>query len=257
VLLAALTLAPGLTGATAAVQPSLCKIRHPSDGAIEWTCRRLQGGETLERAFGERWIDVARFNRLDRRHARPSIELKVPVRLDDVKDFTPMPLSYPAAQAEAKFVLVDLSEQFLGAYERGRLVFSSPAAAGEPTNRTPTGDFTITAADPRHPSSLYTIEGTNVPYPMTWALRFHINPAGVAFWIHGRDLAGYPVSHGCVGLYDERMQKQYYGDPAEPVLEDARRLYAWVTGDASGETGQQYLGRGPRVRITGASPATD
>ncbi len=29
-----------------------------------------------------------------------------------------------------------------------------------------------------------------------------------AFWIHGCDLPGYPASHGCVGLYDEEMQKK-------------------------------------------------
>lgn len=43
--------------------------------------------------------------------------LKVPLRLEDIIDFTPMPKEYPAAENDERFILVDLSEQFLGAYE--------------------------------------------------------------------------------------------------------------------------------------------
>ena len=31
-----------------------------------------------------------------------------------------------------------------------------------------------------------------------------------SYWIHGRDVPGFPASHGCVGLYDEQMQFDYY-----------------------------------------------
>ena len=34
-----------------------------------------------------------------------------------------------------------------------------------------------------------------------------MNREGVSYWIHGRDMPGYPASHGCIGLYDESMQK--------------------------------------------------
>jgi len=53
---------------------------------------------------------------------------------------------------------------------------------------------------------------------MTWALRFHIDRDGVNYWIHGRDMPGYPASHGCVGLYDEAMQKKYYKVPRTPEM---------------------------------------
>ena len=55
-----------------------------------------------------------------------------------------------------------------------------------------------------------------------------------------RDLPGYPASHGCVGLYDEEMQveyyaahdrkvnKQYYHPLDKPYLQGAQRLYEWV-----------------------------
>lgn len=236
-----------------AARPSLCRVHHPSDERITWTCHRLRRGQTLERLFGARWVDVARFNRLDRRHAMAGIDIKVPTTLDDVVSFTPLPSVYADAVAEPMFLLIDLAEQFLGAYELGRLVLSSPVTVGEPGHETPTGDFRIGAADRWHTSSLYPIEHTSIPYPMTWALLFHTSPSGVTFWLHGRDMPGYPASHGCIGLYDERMQARYYGVPRDPVLDDARRLYEWTLGPRASEEHVAVLA-GPRVRIVGRAP---
>ena len=42
------------------------------------------------------------------------------------------------------------------------------------------------------------------------------------------DLPGYLPSHGCIGLYDEAMQKEQYGTPTDPKLNDAKRLFDWV-----------------------------
>lgn len=235
-------------------RPSLCAVRHPSDAKVEWTCRRLRHGETLERLFGDRWVDVARFNRVDRRHAVPGVELKLPARLADIRDFTPMPREYPEGEPAAKLVVVDLAEQFLGAYERGRLIFSTPVTTGEEGQATPTGRFTVSAADRSRRSSLYVIEGTNIPYPMNFALRFHVSARGIAYWIHGRDVPGYPASHGCIGLYDERMQKEHYGQPRDPVLEDASTLYAWIVGPVVDGAGSRELKDGPPVYIVGRAP---
>jgi hypothetical protein len=236
-----------------AARPSLCRVHHPSDARITWTCHRLRRGESLERLFGARWVDVARFNRLDRRHAVPGVDVKVPAALDELANFTPMPSVYADAVAEPMFLLIDLAEQFLGAYELGQLVLSSPVTVGEEGHETPTGDFRISAADRWHTSSLYAIEHTSIPYPMTWALRFHTSPTGVTYWLHGRDMPGYPASHGCIGLSDERMQARYYGVPRDPVLDDARRLYEWALGPRAGEERVAVLA-GPRVRIIGRAP---
>jgi lipoprotein-anchoring transpeptidase ErfK/SrfK len=223
-------------------------VRYPSDARISWVCRTLTR-EPIEVLFRDRWVDVLRFNRIDRRHAVAGVSLKVPRRLRDIRAFTPMPATYPDAAGEAKFVLIDLSEQFLGAYEHGRLVFSSPLSAGDLEHPTPTGDFAITAAHRDHSSSLYTVQDSDVPYPMTWALRFHISRDGSSFWLHGRDIPGYPGSHGCVGLYDEWMQQSYYASPAHPVLDDARRLYEWVAGAGANDSRLRSIS-GPRLRIT-------
>jgi hypothetical protein len=221
---------------------------------IEWECRTLRAGESLEKLFGERWVDVARFNRIDRRHARPGVSLKVPRRVEDLAAFQPLPSYYPEAEQDERFVLIDLSEQFLGAYEYGALRFAVPIASGAGPNEPPTGWFRVTAAHRAHRSSLYTVEGTDRPYPMNYALRFHVNRDGVSYWIHGRDLPGYPASHGCIGLYDEPMQKEQYGVPNDPELNDAKRLFEWVLGGEPADDKVIRLPRGPRVHIIGQAP---
>jgi hypothetical protein len=233
---------------------SPCKISHPSDVRVEWDCYRLKKKETLKSLFGEQWQDVARFNRIDRRHAWPGMTLKVPRRLEDIKDFSPLPTAFQPAEKDAKFILVDLTEQFLGAYEYGRLAFSLPIASGNSKFKTPNGEFRVTAFSRNHASSLYKIEKTNIPYPMNYALRFLISSKDVAFWIHGRDLPGYPASHGCVGLYDEEMQKKYYRNPEIPELQTAKRLYEWAIAPNPDDGEFHTLENGPRVLIVGESP---
>jgi hypothetical protein len=231
-----------------------CSIHYPTDDQVEWECRRLAKG-TLESLFGERWQDVLRFNRIDRRHLYPGSRLKIPVNLEEIKDFTPLPQSYTPAETEPRFILIDLSEQFLGAYEFGRLVFSFPIASGDRKHKTPVGKFRIDAYNRNHQSSLYFIEKTHIPYPMHYALRFYVNKRrNVAFWIHGRDLPGYPASHGCVGMYDEEMQKEYYRNPQEPVLMAAKTLFEWAIAPNENDGRFNLLRNGPLVLIIGVPP---
>jgi hypothetical protein len=234
-----------------------CEIYYPSDATVEWDCRVIPHGGSLEAMFGEYWVDVARFNRIDRRHARPGLSIKVPRRLEDLAQFTPLPLIYPPGERNKKSILIDLTEQFLGAYEFGALRFEAPIATGNEFNGTPAGVYRVTAAHLQHQSDLYTIEGTDRPYPMNYALRFHVNREGVSYWIHGRDMPGYPASHGCIGLYDESMQKEEYGIPKDPELFDAQRLFEWVLGGEVEEERVIHLPRGPRVHIIGQAPKSE
>ncbi len=239
-------------GWTLAASP--CDMHYPSDAAVAWECRIVREGETLEQLFGNRWVDVARFNRIDRRHVYAGVRLRIPRRVEDLASFTPLPRFLADADISAKSILIDLSEQFLGAYERGRLQFSMPITSGMAENETPSGEFRITVAHRFHESSMYTLRDTDIPYPMTYALFFFINEEGVSFWIHGRDLPGVPASHGCIGLYDELMQKRYYGEPGDPVLEDARHLYQWVVGDQPDDGSLMRIENGPKVVIFGRAP---
>ncbi len=248
-----------LTASVAAAAPfamePLCDIHFPSDDRIAWECRTIGKKETPASLFGDYWQDVLRFNRMDRRHFVRGKSIKVPKQLETIKGFTPMPATYPPAAKEEKFILIDQSEMFLGAYEYGRLAFSSPVAVGVEGHRVPNGEFRIDAIDRRHESDQYPIETTDTPYPMHYGLRFYVDKLmWLTYWLHGRDLLGVPASHGCIGLYDEEMQKQYYETPRTPVLTDAKRLYQWVVGTRR-DTGRfQKIKEGPRVLIVGTPP---
>lgn len=233
---------------------SLCKIHYPSDDLIEWKCVKVKTGNAAK-AFGPAWEDVLRFNRLDRRHLVAGKAVKVPDNPEDVKGFSPLPGFYADAAEEEKFILVDQSEMFLGAYEYGELVFSMPAAVGIKGHRVPDGDFRIDALDRDHESDTYLIEGTDDTYPMHYGMRFLVDRFyWVSYWIHGRDVPGYPASHGCIGLYDEEMQRDYYDSPKTPVLTDAKKLYEWVVGDREDSGAFHRIDYGPRIRITGEPP---
>lgn len=230
---------------------NLCQISYPSDAAIPWECRTLKKGDSPLKLFGARWPEVLRFNRIDRRHFGSGLSLKVPRDLEALADFTPLPREYPEAALAEKYILVDLAEQYLGAYEYGQLRFSAPIASGGRETPTPNGDFKITAYHRDHISSLYKIEKTDTPYPMHYALRFFTNPVGVDFWIHGRDVPGFPASHGCIGLYDEEMQHHYYQNPNKPILQDVISLYAWLIGPRPDSGNLTNLKDGPPVKIIG------
>jgi hypothetical protein len=206
---------------------------------------------------------------MDRRHFFGGISIKVPIHLDDIRNFSPLPATYPNANKEDKFILIDQSEMFLGAYEHGRLVFSSPVAVGILGHRVPNGEFRIDAIDRMHESNIYTVEEIGRPYPMHYGLRFFVDKSfddWPSFWIHGRDVPGYPASHGCIGLYDEEMQKDYYSlhdkkvnkrhyrELKKPFLKGANRLYRWVV-DSHPDSGKFHkINYGPKLQIIGAAP---
>jgi hypothetical protein len=236
---------------------SLCDFHYPSDEGIEWECRKLMQGDRLVKLFGENWRDVLRFNRLDRRHFIAGLSIKVPKQLEDIKEFTPMPATYPDAEAEEKFILVDQAELFLGAYEYGELVLSFPIAVGSKDSQVPNGEFWIDAVDRWHKSNRYPVEGIGIPYPMHYGLRYYVDKSEdgwPSYWIHGRDLPGYPVTHGCIGLYDEEMQKKVYKYPNDVLLQDAKTLYLWVVGSDADDGKFHKIPYGPRVLIIGTPP---
>lgn len=107
------------------------------------------------------------------------------------------------------------------------------------------------------PRRIGDIKGFN---PMHFGLRIYTDKredGWTSYWLHGRDIPGYPASHGCIGLYDEEMQKAYYHEPERPILNDARKLYSWVVGP-SGDPGKfRNLRSSPRVLIMGIPPGAD
>lgn len=235
----------------------LSRVEYPSLANIKWHAHFVQPHQTLESLFGNDWIWVARLNRVDRRHVYPGMTIKVPDNIADIRDYTPMPKFYETAARHGKYILVDITEQWLGAYQNGKLVFSAPAATGKATTETPTGLFQINARHLTHTSSLYKTADNEEQYPMDNALRFHFGSDNVSYWIHARDLPGRPASHGCIGLFDEEMQKRVFGTPQNPVLLDSQKLYEWAAGeeeydDDYGELDE--LEDGPTVEVRGSLP---
>lgn len=235
----------------------LTRVEYPSQKTLKWHGHFIRPNETLESLFGNDWQVVARFNRIDRRHVYPGMTIKVPDDLAAVRGYTPMPAEYPQAKNHEKYILVSLTEQWLGAYEHGKLKFSMPAATGRPGYETPAGVFRIDARHRNHTSSLYKTENDEEQYPMDNAMRFYIAPDNVAYWLHARDLPGRPASHGCIGLFDEAMQNRMFDTPGKPVLLDSQKLYAWAVGDPEfdEDTGElEELDGAPVVEVVGQNP---
>ena len=235
----------------------LSRIDFPSQRQIPWSPRFIKPNDTLESLFGADWPLIARFNRVDRRHVYPGMTIKVPKDIGLLKDYTPLPREYEPARRHDKYILVDLTEQWLGAYEHGRLKFSVPAATGKTGFETPTGIFRIDARHLTHTSSLYRTDDDEAQYPMDNAMRFYIAPDNVAYWLHARDLPGKPASHGCIGLFDEEMQNRMYGIPEKPVLMDSQKVYDWAVGENEYEddTGElELLEDAPVVEVRGTNP---
>lgn len=233
----------------------LSRIEYPSTKNVSWKPYFMNPEDRLETLFGNDWVYVAKFNRIDRHHAYPGMTIKMPDRMADVRNYNPMPLFYEPARGHAKYILISVTEQWLAGYEYGKLKISFPAATGTESNPTPTGVFRIDAHDRWHSSSLYKVKDYDVQYPMDYALRFHIED-GVSYWIHARDLPGRPASHGCVGLLCEPMQKRTYGAPERPIMDDAAALYRWVikVEEDEEQAASGLIEDGPIVEVTGGFP---
>ncbi|MDD2897782.1 MAG: L,D-transpeptidase [Desulfuromonadaceae bacterium] len=235
----------------------LSRVEYPSLKSIKWHAQFIQPHQSLESLFGPDWVLVARFNRVDRRHIYPGMTIKVPDNIEDIRTYTPLPRFYQPAARHEKYILVDITEQWLGAYEYGKLAFSTPAATGKATTETPVGMFQVSTRHINHTSSLYKTADDEEQYPMDNALRFHVGEDNVSYWLHARDLPGRPASHGCIGLFDEEMQLRVFGYPQKPVLLDSQKLYNWAAGeDEYGEdSGEpEELEDGPVVEVRGSLP---
>jgi lipoprotein-anchoring transpeptidase ErfK/SrfK len=100
----------------------------------------------------------------------------------------------PRAAVGGPWIDVDLSEQWLTAYEGETPVFGTAISTGSEDRRTPVGKFSI-----EHMLERQTMSGDDyylpdVPYVMYFTDYYAIHGA---YW---HISFGYPVSHGCVNL---------------------------------------------------------
>lgn len=177
----------------------------PSQETIPWHYYEVKKGDTLWDLFGEKWEEVADFNRIDEKHLMIGQKIKIPNNLN-IK-YNPLPSEIEEFLNYQKAILIDLSEQWLGVYQNGKYLFGGPISSGSPNCldsqnqikncETPTGLFEIMALDKNHVSSVYR-DAENNAIKMPYALMFFIGNDGIAYWIHEGALPGYRNSHGCV-----------------------------------------------------------
>jgi len=180
IIIAASVFAPKSTSDPAAspqdrAKEDLSRYEYPSMAGIRWKPHFVRPQDSMERLFGDDWVHVARFNRIDSRHVYPGMTIKAPVRMADIRNYEPLPAIYDKAGRHEKYILLSVTEQWIGAYERGRLVLSMPAATGVAGHLTPTGTFRAQAYHRDHTSSLYKTHRGDVQYPMDYAILFHID----------------------------------------------------------------------------------
>ncbi|MEK7147185.1 MAG: LysM peptidoglycan-binding domain-containing protein [Patescibacteria group bacterium] len=157
---------------------------YPSQTKLDFKFYTVKKGDSFFRLFKNRWEIVARFNRIDERHLIVGMKIKVPVHLEAAENYSPLPEFIENANTAGKQVLIDLEEQFLGAYENSRLVFSAPISSADPgcldeNGRekicyTPEGVFKAMAFHRDHQSSIYQgiVSGENIPMP--FAVMFYL-----------------------------------------------------------------------------------
>ena len=176
------------------------------------------GDKGLRRLFAaEQLALLEKLNRRDVAHLGRAAALVVPEEwLPDELAYSPLPLDWPWAAAEAKALVVDQPAQVFGAYEQGRLVRWGPVSSGRKTAQTPAGLFHLNWKSTGRHSTV------DASWYMPWYFNFHTR-RGLAF--HQLDLPGRPASHACVRLL-QRDAKWLYGWGEGTTLDERRRAVA-------------------------------
>jgi len=187
----------------------------------------LRKGETAGEAVRQRWRDVLRFNRIDRRTRTPAVSLKVPAASRKSR-ISPRCPPYTPGEITMRNGSSSTSRSSSSGI-RAREAWPSPrpiAVGGRRKGMRPRGGFSATH-QPHHVSTAPTGHdgvlhgGHRHSYPMTWPVRFTSTGRSHVLDPRTGTIPGHRASHGCVGLYDEAMQKKYYPGPRTPVTGDA------------------------------------
>jgi lipoprotein-anchoring transpeptidase ErfK/SrfK len=121
-------------------------------------------------------------------------------------------------------IVVDNTIARLALYERGRLVFSAPAGVGTTDDPTPTGEFFVAFDEqPPQPNPGYG-PFIIVTSAHSLAISDWENSGDAIIGIHGPlgedseiGTAGARISHGCVRLHDEALERLTEVPPGTPI----------------------------------------
>jgi lipoprotein-anchoring transpeptidase ErfK/SrfK len=181
-----------------------------------------------ERFVPEQLALLEKLNRRDVPHLARAKVVIVPTEwLAEERLYSPLPLTWAAAQAHPKALVVDQPSQTFGAYENGHLVRWGPVSSGRKSRPTPAGLFHLNWRSEGRRST------DNPDWYMRWYFNFH-NTRGLAF--HQLELPGLPASHACVRL----------------LARDAVWLYDWGEGWVLDARRREVLTPGTPVVVAGA-----
>lgn len=180
--------------------------QHLADAAVTLAAYKVDRVEpaTITKRFTPEQIGILeKLNRRDLQHLVRLEEMIAPVEwLSDELDYSPLPRTWPAVEAQAKVIVVHQPSQVFGAFESGRLVRWGPVSSGRKETPTPAGSFHLNWRSKSRVST------DNDQWLLKWYFNF-VNERGVSF--HEFELPGYAASHACVRL----------------LARDAKWIYDW------------------------------
>ena len=127
-----------------------------------------------------------------------TVKNKIFVPLDYVIEPKILPEFLTGAAEHEKYMLVDLRQQYLGLYEKGKLKHCYPISSGK-TKAPPFKKFVINHMDEFHNSSLFD------QAQMDLALNIGDN-----YFIHEGIVPGYAASHGCIRVFPLHARFLFY-----------------------------------------------
>jgi hypothetical protein len=199
-----------LSPSIAALALAFCASQAEALGIVDQTDPsqiqyRIEGGPLRELAkrFKPNELELLeKLNRADVKHLSRLTQLVVPSEWRSEIEHSPFPVTYAAAAATPKLLVVDQPSQTFAAYEHGMLVRWGPTSTGRQAKPTPTGLYHLNW---RARTRTSTLSGE---WRLNSYFNFH-NRRGLAF--HEFDLPGVPMSHACVRL----------------LARDAKWIYEW------------------------------
>ena len=139
-----------------------------------------------------------------------TVKNKIFVPLDYAIEPKILPEFWTGAAEHEKFILIDIRQQYLGLYEKGKLKHCYPISSGT-SKSLPFKKFAINHMDEFHNSSLF----DNAQ--MDLALNIGSN-----YFIHEGIVPGYAASHGCIRVFPLHARYLFYkwakpGIPGEVI----------------------------------------
>jgi len=143
---------------------------------------------------------LMKINRIDEKHLIPKQIIYLPIDMELAHAYCPLPKLYHPLAKHPRGIYINLSKQYFGAYEFGKLIFWGPISSGKKGKETPTGNFHVIKKEKDKISSIC---GKSMYYSLQFSGHY---------FMHHQSLKGKPSSLGCIRtLYD-----------------DAKRLYYWI-----------------------------